>query len=125
MIDQILNNSLIGEMLININLDEIITFELILTKEIEAVLGEYTESLKEDKIKCFRKNVGEQVFYLLIENNKSVDKLLMITENLIKFASDKKLRDNLLKEKLEELKKLISSSEIEDLKALEIKINKD
>lgn len=113
MFDQFFTNTILGQMILNINFNEEIIIELILPKNIEMYLYEFSKSNEKDCNLKFFKNDVKHSFW--IEDNKSLDTLLEEVNKMIDFSLEKELKNKILKEKILELENYVNSYSSKDL----------
>ena len=124
-LDSFFSDTILGGMIININLSNEIVIELAMPRDIEIHIQEFLS--KQEIVGGFKciKNIDNGKTYLFwIDNNKSIDNLLTEINKLVEFSIEKELKNKILKEKMVELENMVNSYNSKELNDLSIVLNR-
>jgi len=124
-LDSFFSDTILGGMIININLSNEIVIELAMPRDIEIHIQEFLSKPQTiGNFKCI-KNVDNGKTYLFwIDDNKSIDSLLSEINKLVEFSIEKELKNKILKEKMIELENMVNSYNSKELNDLSIVLNR-
>ena len=124
-LDSFFSDTILGGMIVNINLSNEIVIELAMPRDIEIHIQEFLSKPQTiGNFKCI-KNVDNGKTYLFwIDDNKSIDSLLSEINKLVEFSIEKELKNKILKEKMIELENMVNSYNSKELNDLSIVLNR-